>query len=149
MSGPVRAAEAPSLFLALPQGQAASSADRITVAIDFSVISPTGPAPTAITIRLPDRTIMALKAGCEVRGRDDYTWQGTVSGFELSTVLLTVMGRMVFGHIDFEAASYSIETKDGAYLVTRQDPSRRGPLGNDARIPPAPGQGAGPRDQAP
>ena len=147
MIGPIRAGEAPNLFLSIPQGQSASSADSIIVGIDFTAISPAVTIPPAITILLPDRTITALRVGCEVRGSDDYTWRGTVSGFEMSTVVLTVMGRTVIGHIDFDAVSYTIETKNDAYLVTKKDPTRRGPLGNDARIPSTPGKRSGTQDQ--
>ncbi len=143
MSGLVRAGEVPALFLSIPPGQFEPSSARILVGIDFSAISPGGTAPPAITIRLPDRTITALKQGGDVRGRDDYSWRGTVAGFELSTVILTVKGRTVYGHIDFDTSSYSIESKDGAYLVTRKDPSRRAPLGDDTRIPGAPDKRSG------
>ena len=143
------ASEAPDLLIPVAQARSMSSVagtqaaaarsrgpDSEEVAVDFSAVDPSDRGPSEISIALPQQTLLIVKEGVEERESGGHTWRGKVFGSELSSVVLTIDRDTIFGSIDFDGMSYSLESVDGRYVVTRKDPSRRGPLADDA-VPPA------------
>lgn len=143
---PLSAEVPPELFTAAnqvrtAQGSISASADRITVSVDFSLLRPEGAERPQLRASLPGRTVTLKKDRMENRGADNYTWSGTVEGHELSTVVMTVVDGVMYGHIDFGGNDYSIEPQNGDYLIVKKDPSGAVPFGDDVLVPPVMPQG--------
>lgn len=122
----VSAEDIPSLFTqrvvsrakALPPAPETGS---IIVSIDFSLIKPSAQAKAMMKAPLPDKTIVFVKNRVESRGEDNYTWFGKVEGVELSTVVLTVVDGVMYGHVDMDGDTYNIKPTDGDYVVNKLD----------------------------
>ena len=112
--------------------------DRISVSVDFSIIKSqkeTTPSIFRMKAALPDRVVILSKERVEERGENDYTWFGRVEGKELSSVIISVKNGFMFGHIDSEGDSYSIEPDNNDYLIVKHDIKKKIPFEDDTRVP--------------
>lgn len=139
MVSSVSGADIPDLFR--PSGitqQAVSAAphDRVMVSADMSLILPES-QHAWMRAGLPDATVVFTRTGGERRGPDDFTWTGKVEGDELSTVVMTVVDGMMFGHIDVNGQVYEIAPEGSGYVITRLDGANEVPLQDDTVVPPA------------
>lgn len=136
------AQDLPFLFIPSPtfgvnQVTTLSSADRMTVAPDFSLIDPDQNPAAAMVAPIPGKTVVLLRRDIKKRGTNNFTWFGKVDGYELSTVVLTVVDGIMHGHMNMVGESYSITPDNGGYLIIRNDPSRARPFDEGPLVPPA------------
>jgi hypothetical protein len=120
--------------------KAASSllpSEKISGSLNFSLIHPENTFTQKMVSALPGKTVVLVKARTEMRRENNYTWFGTVEGRELSTVVMSVVGGSLYGHIDMEGETYSIMPENGVYVISKNDPSTVRSLEDDFMIPSA------------
>lgn len=91
--------------------------DKISVTVDFSLITPSNVPITTLRAPLPDSDVVLLRDRIETRGADNYTWIGRVEGHELSTAVITVVNGVAVGHIDFDGQNYSLNLSNKGYQL--------------------------------
>jgi hypothetical protein len=141
------AQDLPALFLPqidvrMAQAQSPAAADRMRVTPDFSLIDPDKNPVAAIAAAIPDKTVVLLRNNIRKRGANNYTWFGKVDGYELSTVVLTVVDGVMQGHLDFSGETYSISPDNGGYMIVRNDEAWARPFDEGPLVPPSPSAAA-------
>ncbi len=116
------------------QAKASLPTGAVEVSVDLTLIDPSGPSFPRIRADLPDRQVVFAKDRIEERGSGNYTWFGSIEGYQLSTVVLTMEGGSLTGHISTTDGTYSIISRGGNYLVAKSDPMRVAPHGNDGLV---------------
>jgi Metallo-peptidase family M12/Fibronectin type III domain/Putative binding domain, N-terminal len=131
----------PEFFQQFAAEKAAKRADtqlpseKITGSLDLSLIHPEKTSTNKMVISLPGKMVVLVKDRIERRREDNYTWIGTVEGRELSTVVMSVVNGSLYGHIDMEGETYSLKPENGAYVITKDNPSTVLPFEDDVMIP--------------
>jgi len=106
------------------------------VSIDLSLLEPAA-AASNLEVVLSDGDVVRslIKTKSEEREEGDYTWFGEIEANEGSTVVLSVVDGIMFGHIDAEGDSFFIQPVNDGYKVTKHDPELMIPLVNDEAVP--------------
>jgi hypothetical protein len=119
------------------QAPSPAAADRMRVSPDFSLIDPDQNPVAAIAAAIPGKTVVLLRNNIKKRGANNYTWFGKVDGYELSTVVLTVVDSVMQGHMNMIGESYSITPDNGGYLIIKNDPAWARPFDEEVLGPPS------------
>ena len=108
--------------------------DRIRISVNFSLIKP-GSKRIKMKAYLPDKTIILKKSRTEQRYADNYTWFGNVEEKKLSSAVITVIGKSVYGYINIDGDEYSIKPYKNDYLVIKSDPEKMIPFDFAPKVP--------------
>lgn len=114
-------------------GKRENTSNIIPIKVNFNAIDSggTNSANNAKVILNDEEAVIIMQKNTKWRSKDDYTWTGTVEGFDNSSVLLTVNGASMFGNIVVDGTTYSINTTDGQHYLSIDDEALLAPLADD------------------
>ena len=122
---------------AITPGGEELSTEQTIVYVDFNVLKGEDGYAPVLLLECFDQSIQVEQTRVGERGLTDYAWCGKAKGCSISNVVLTISDNIMFGRIEYLDCVYVVDPVENGPLhrITKVDPTKVVPFGNDALIP--------------
>lgn len=112
--------------------------EQMTVYVNFNVLNGEDGYVQILLLELFDQSFQVEQTRVDERGTTDYVWCGKAKDGSTSNVVLTINEKIMFGRIEYLDFVYKIEPvgEGSLHRITKLDPAKVIPPGNDALVPP-------------